>query len=196
MLTKFLEYFQVWHSASAKLMEKWISPTPNWVKINFDMAIRDSFSAQAAVCHNSDGVLFMSSLISSSYSPNMGEALAARLAISLTRSLNMDRFIIEGDSAVVIQVLNNPLSEVDWRISFIILDSINSISSTSFWKVRKINRSANFCAYLMARWATTRSHFASISFSYPSPFSSSPESGTNSFCSLFVVIVLIKKENN
>jgi hypothetical protein len=68
----------------------------------------------------------------------MGEALAARLAISLTRSLNMDRFIIEGDSAVVIQVLNNPLSEVDWRISFIILDSINSISSTSFGKLERL----------------------------------------------------------
>jgi hypothetical protein len=59
----------------------------------------------------------MSSQISSSCSPNMGEALVARLAISLAYSLKLDWFILEGDSAVVIQALNNPFLDVDWRIS-------------------------------------------------------------------------------
>jgi hypothetical protein len=126
-----LEHFQAWHSANAKPVEIWIPPAPNWVKINFDTTIHESFSTQVVVCCNFDGcVIHMSSLISSSYSPNMGEALAARLAISLANSLNIDRFILEGDSVVVIQALNNSLSEVDWRISPIILDSLNSISST------------------------------------------------------------------
>jgi hypothetical protein len=109
-----LEHFQAWHSTNAKPVEKWIPPAPNWVKINFDTAIRESFSAQAAVCRNFDGhIIHMSSPINSSCSPNMGEALAARLAISLACSLNIDRFILEGNSAMVIQALNNPLSEVD-----------------------------------------------------------------------------------
>jgi hypothetical protein len=84
-------------------VEKWIPPAPNWVKINFDTTIRDSFSAQAAVCKSSDGkILHLSSLISSPCSVNEGEALATQLAISLACSFNFDRFILEGDSAVVI----------------------------------------------------------------------------------------------
>jgi hypothetical protein len=76
-------------------MEKWIPPMPNWVKINFDTAIRDSFSAQAAVCRNYDGkILHLSSLISSPCSVNEGEALAAQLVISLACSFNFDRFIL------------------------------------------------------------------------------------------------------
>jgi hypothetical protein len=50
-----LEHFQAWHSSSPVLMEKWISPPLSRVKINFDTAIRDSFSAQAAVCRDSTG---------------------------------------------------------------------------------------------------------------------------------------------
>jgi hypothetical protein len=44
----------------------------------------------------------MSYHISSPCSPNVGEALAAQLAISLACFLKLDRFILEGDSAVVI----------------------------------------------------------------------------------------------
>jgi hypothetical protein len=36
-----LEHFQAWHSTNAKPVEKWIPPAPNWVKINFDTAIRE-----------------------------------------------------------------------------------------------------------------------------------------------------------
>jgi hypothetical protein len=102
-----LEHFQAWQSVSSALMEKWIPSAPNWVKINFDTTIRDSFSAQAAVCRNSDGkILHLSSLISSPCFVNDGEALAAQLAISLACSFNFDRFILEGDSTIVIQALN------------------------------------------------------------------------------------------
>jgi ribonuclease HI len=40
------------------------------------------------------------------YTPNEGEAMAAKLAISVAKSLNMDHFIIEGDSEVVIDQLS------------------------------------------------------------------------------------------
>jgi len=109
-----LEHFQAWQSISSAPLEKWIPPAPNWVKINFDTAIRDSFSAQAAVCQNSNGkILHLSSLISSPCTVNEGEALAAKLAISLACSLNFTRFILEGDSAIVIQALNQTSSILD-----------------------------------------------------------------------------------
>ena len=82
-----LEHFLAWRSSAQVLVEKW-SPLPlNWVKINFDTAIRDYFSAQAVVCRDSLGrVLHLSSQISPPCSLNVGEAHAALLACSLASS--------------------------------------------------------------------------------------------------------------
>jgi hypothetical protein len=180
-----LEHYQAWHSVPVVLVEKWIPLAPNWVKINFDTAIHDSFSAQAAMCCNSDGqIIHMSSQISPSCTPNIGEALAAQLAISLACSFSLDQFILEGDSAVVIQALNHPFSVLDWRISSIIFESLDSISSASSWEARKINRSTNFYAHSMARWAAAKSHFGNIPFSYSYPSSSSLASGIDPSISL------------
>jgi hypothetical protein len=105
------------HPSHPVVIETWIPPTSPWVTINFDTAIRDSFSAQAAVCRNSEGrILHMASQISSPCNPNYGEALAAKLAISLATSLHLDHFILEGDSQVVISTLRHPNVSQDWRM--------------------------------------------------------------------------------
>jgi hypothetical protein len=128
--------------------------------------------------------LFMSSQISSHCSPNMGEALAAQLVILLVRSLLLNQFILESDSVVVIQALNHSNSNFNWRISPIILESLDTIPSASSCKVRKINRSANFCVHSVAHWAAARSHFGSILFCSSSFLSSSLASGNDHFLSL------------
>ena len=86
----------------------------------------------------------MSSQISPPCFPNVGEAWAAQLACSIASSLSYDKFILEGDSKVVVHALKNPNSIRDWRISSIILDSLDSIPFTSVWEVRKIKRSSKF----------------------------------------------------
>jgi hypothetical protein len=145
------EHFQAWNSVSDAPVEKWIPLAPNWIKINFDTAIRDNFFAQAAICRNSDGtIIHMASLISPPCSPNLGEALAAQLAISIASSSSFDRFILEGDSLVVIQSLKSPLTDQDWRISPVIFSSLQNIPSDSLWEARKINKSANFCTHSIA----------------------------------------------
>jgi hypothetical protein len=167
-----IEHFQAWISVSVATVEKWIHPAPNWIKINFDTAIRDSFLVQATLCRSSDGnIIHMASLISPPFSLNMGEALVAQLAISVNGSLNLDQFILEGDFEVVIQAINFPFSNQDWRISPVIMSSLKSIPSNSLWEARKINRNANFCAHSMARCAAARSYFGSIliSISFRSP---------------------------
>jgi ribonuclease HI len=157
-------------------LETWAPPLPNWVKINFDTTIRDSFSAQTVVCHDSGGqVLHMSSQISPSCSSNVGEAQAAQLACSIAAKLSYNQFILEGDSEVMVHALNNPNSIRDWRISSIILDSLDSIPDAFIWEAKKIKRSINFYAHSIARWAAVRSHFGSTPFSsIPSLFSSPP----------------------
>ena len=101
----------------------------------------------------------MASLISHPCSPHMGEALAAQLATSVTHSLSLTRFILKGDSLVVIQALNSSSSVQDWRISPVIMSSLNNIHSDSLWEARKINRSANFCAHSVARWVVALAAF-------------------------------------
>jgi hypothetical protein len=74
------------------------------MKINYDTAIRDSFSAQAAVCLDSSGsIIQCSSLICPPCTAVYGEASAVRLAVYLQFS----SFILEGDSLIVTLALQN-----------------------------------------------------------------------------------------
>jgi ribonuclease HI len=133
---------------------------------------------QVAICRDEKGNIIQAiSQINNSYSPNEGEAMAAQLAISLATSLNLDLFIIEGDSEVVVQSLQNPKFVRDWRISSIILNSLDSIPSASFWEARKISRNANFCSHSMARWVAVGSHSGSIPMSFIPFLISSSSSG-------------------
>jgi ribonuclease HI len=169
-----LEHFLAWHPSTQAPRENWTPPPPNWVKINFDTVIRDSFSAQAVVCRDMQGqILHLSSHISSPCTPNVCEAHAALLTCSIASSFSFDKFILEGDSKVVVHALQNSNSIRDWMISSIILDCLDTIPTTSVWEVRKVKRSVNFCAHFVTRWVAAGSHFDSIPISsIPSLFSS------------------------
>jgi hypothetical protein len=126
------------------------------------------------VCCDSHGrVLHLSSQVSPPCTPNVGEAHAALLACSTARSLSFDKFILEGDSEVMVHALLNPNSIRDWRISSVILDCLDTIPNSSIWEVRKVKRSVNFCAHSVTCWAAAGSHSGSISLSsIPSLFPS------------------------
>jgi hypothetical protein len=50
-----LEHLAAWTSKLSPIRELWSPPPPNVFKINFDTAIMDVFSSQAAICRNSNG---------------------------------------------------------------------------------------------------------------------------------------------
>jgi len=104
-----LEHSIAWqHLSDLSVVEKWTPPPSSTFKINFDTAIRDTFSAQAAVCRDDHGQINkMDTQISPPCHPNMGEALAAKLASQLTLSLHLTCFILEGDSQIVILALQH-----------------------------------------------------------------------------------------
>jgi hypothetical protein len=158
-----LKHMVAWKNISIPLEEECMPPPLQWFKINFDTAIRDNFSAQAAVCQDHLGhIIKMDTKISSQCLPNMGEALTANLAVSLAVSLNIQRFILEGDSQIVILALQQPEIAQDWRISSTIHQTINSIPTDSFWTEWKVNRSANFYAHYVAYWAAANVTASSI----------------------------------
>ncbi|XP_059428504.1 uncharacterized protein LOC132162261 [Corylus avellana] len=140
-----LEHFHAWNITSSLTKEIWTPPSVTWFKINFVTAIKDSFSVQAVVCRDSNGTIIrILSQISLACLSNYGEALAAQLAVSLASSLHIGKFIIEGDSQVVILALQQPALSLDRWISSIISDTIDSIPAFSFGEVRKVTRNANF----------------------------------------------------
>jgi hypothetical protein len=64
-----LEHFSALKTKHNKTPEVWKSPSPPYFKINYDTAIKASFSAQAAVCRDStDSIIKCTSIISSPYS--------------------------------------------------------------------------------------------------------------------------------
>jgi len=68
---------------------------------------------------------------------------------------------------MVILLLQHPQSPLDWRITSIIQDIIDSLLVSISWTARKVNRSANFCAHSVAHWAATRSFAGRIPIASP-----------------------------
>jgi hypothetical protein len=127
-----MEHYNAWHPSPPVVTEKWLPPKPPWVTINFDTAIRNSFSTQAAICRNSQGkIIHVASRLSSPCHPNYGEAVAAKLVVTLALSLHLAHFILEGDSQTVISALQNPTVTQDWRISSLIWKTLGSISAST-----------------------------------------------------------------
>jgi hypothetical protein len=92
--------------------------------------------------------------------------------ISLAASLNLNRFILEGDSQVVILTLQCPTIVQDWRITDIITSTLDSIPPDFTWSARKVNRSADFGAHYVTHWAAAKFNSSSIPTSsdfHPSP---------------------------
>jgi hypothetical protein len=89
------------------------------------------------------------------------------LFISKQTIYQLNRFIIEGDSQIVILALQNLALSQDWWISSLIFDSIPTPFS---WEVRKINRRTKFCAHFAAHWTAARSFSGRIPIYPPRPF--------------------------
>ena len=89
------EHYETWSSKKKPAKEKWSKPPAGFCRVTFDTAIREYFSAQAAVCRDSNGgILKILSQIRPSYSLAFGEALTAQLASDLATSMKLDHDIL------------------------------------------------------------------------------------------------------
>jgi hypothetical protein len=86
----------------------------------------------------SGNIIIMTFQISLKFLPNTGEALSALLDVSLASSLNINNFILEGDSLIFTFALFNPNFSQDRCISPIILETLESIPIFFFWRARKL----------------------------------------------------------
>jgi hypothetical protein len=74
-------HFSAWSNQIISVKQVWKKPDPDCFKINYDTAIRSNFSAQAAVCRDSNGsILKCITKLSPPCTPLYGKAIAALLA--------------------------------------------------------------------------------------------------------------------
>jgi hypothetical protein len=125
-------HFSAWTNKTAPVRQVWKKLEPHCFKINYDIAIRSNFLAQAAVCRDSTRAIIQSfSRISPPCTSLYGEATTTLLTVQLYLSLRLSHVTFEGDSLTVNLAINNPTITQDWRISSIILDFSTIIPSTT-----------------------------------------------------------------
>ena len=141
----------------------WLPPAFGWLKGNFDVAVRGSFSVAAGVISDASGNIIMAGT-HKLYSTDAlaGEAFAALLTSRMAFSLTGDNFCLEGDAILVVSAINNPPLFSSWSFANCIADIKVVLSSFSSWNASKVSRCANFCAYALIKWAASHLVFRSI----------------------------------
>ena len=119
--------------------------------MSFHAIIRKSFSTQAAVCRNHKGEI--SQIVTQVRPPCSqvyGEALAAKLAAELVSSLQLKKFVLEGESSTVIVALISSVCSLDTPFDLIMKDTLLNFLDSSLWEARKISINENFFAHYVA----------------------------------------------
>ena len=97
-----LEHYVAWSLKLHPAKEVWPKPPQGFCKVNFDAAIREGFSTQAAACRNSNrDIIKILTQVRPPYSLVYGKALKTQLASVFANSLRLDKFILEGDSQLL-----------------------------------------------------------------------------------------------
>jgi hypothetical protein len=141
----------------------WLPPAAGWVKGNFDVAVKDSFSVAAAVISDDRGNIVGAATQKLHCTDALqGEALAALLTSRLAASLGYKLLALEGDALLVVLAINCPALFSSWTFSNCIADISLVLSSFQSWNTLKVSRSANFRAHALGKWAASHFVFGSI----------------------------------
>jgi hypothetical protein len=125
--------------------------------VNFDVVSCEDFSTQSAVCRNSNGVIIkMVSQFRPPCCAIYGATLAAHLAGFLVSSLQLNKFILEGVSNVIMSAFMSPTQSMDGQIEHVVQDTISSFPPSSLWEAKNIFRSENFYALYVAYTVATK----------------------------------------
>ncbi|KAB1202662.1 hypothetical protein CJ030_MR8G012614 [Morella rubra] len=137
-----MEVFSSYSSdSSVALISSW-----SLIPCDFDVAVRTSFSMGAAILYDSNGAIFRAWTESfETTDPLIGEAAAARLALSKLADLKLSSLLFQGDSASVMecillsQLQGSSASKLfSWKIASLILSLHPFLLSIPFFYPSKI----------------------------------------------------------
>jgi hypothetical protein len=151
------EHIAAWSQKQNTKKDTWTKPSQDWCKISFKAIIKNFFSIQVAVCKNNRGeIMQILTQIRPLCSQLNAEALAANLAAQLALTMQLKKFILEGESSTVIAALHNQVTSLDSMFNQVIKDTFLSFLDSSLWEAKKISRNENFCAHDVAYRAAAR----------------------------------------
>ena len=149
------EHKNAWRNQSTKPPKDsfWTPPPLNWIKLNFDAAIREDKSLVVVVARDQRGNLRAAwTEWLDQTEPLLGEAKVIWLAIKKAVDEGFKRIILEGDALNVIEPLKNKVVVSHQRIKAVLEDIlflVNSFDNVSF---SFICRDDNVAAHLLAQW--------------------------------------------
>ncbi|XP_048421202.1 uncharacterized protein LOC125468786 [Pyrus x bretschneideri] len=101
---------------------KWCKPSPPFVKINFDGSVINSVAAGGFVLRNELGNPLIAKALNLGHNTiEVAEALALQEAICWAKRKNFSHIIVEGDSKVIIDVVQGKC-KISWNLRSILED--------------------------------------------------------------------------
>lgn len=130
------------------------------VKKNFDAAVRGRMSYLSAVCRNPTGGITHSwGAYHLTRNPLLAESKAAWLACQGAKELDMERVIIEGDSVLTCQAVNELNFLTDGPVADCIHLTKELMKENREWRIQWAPRSQNVMAHLLAGWVAVHNRF-------------------------------------
>lgn len=137
-------------------MRSWVRPPDGLFKCNIDAAVFDlsSHFGFGCIVRNSLGVVVDAVFgnLAGSFSPSLAEALTVREALSWLLSLDFSDIVIESDALVVVEALNNLVSDSS-SLGLVVEDCKILASHFSSCHFVFVYRSANQAAHGLPREA-------------------------------------------
>ncbi|KAL6211745.1 hypothetical protein ACLB2K_016968 [Fragaria x ananassa] len=129
---------------------KWNPPSHGRIKINFDGSVQGNSAAGGFILRTENGnSLTAASFYSGTTTIPVAEAMALRNSLICAKSRGITKIEVEGDSKLVIDVVNG-VSTPPWRLLKLIQDIKTLSNSFEFVCFKHVFREANFVANALA----------------------------------------------
>ncbi|KAL5783740.1 hypothetical protein ACOSP7_008769 [Xanthoceras sorbifolium] len=138
------------------VVERWLAPSPGWVKINSDVAVdvRGRRLGFGVVIRDCTGKVLVSytSLLLGLFSSDIGEALAILLGLRLAIDMGLSTVCVESDAASVVKQLSSRVTSCS-DIGLILDDILSLVVNFADLSFLSVRRSANIVAHGLAKFA-------------------------------------------
>ncbi|KAL5780466.1 hypothetical protein ACOSQ2_011203 [Xanthoceras sorbifolium] len=154
------------------VVERWLAPSPGWVKINSDVAVdvRGRRLGFGVVIRDYTGKVLVSytSLLLGLFSSDIGEALAILLGLRLAIDMGLSTVCVESDAASVVKQLSSRVTSCS-DIGLILDDILSLVVNFADLSFSSVRRSANIVAHGLAKFALSHQPVGVRLGSVPSP---------------------------
>ncbi|KAB1225939.1 hypothetical protein CJ030_MR1G005470 [Morella rubra] len=147
---RFVESSAAWLVQDSTSTLCWVPPGPNQLKINFEVAIRQSGSYIAVSCRDSSSSLYTAYMEQiRAMDPLLGEAMAAARAVELAQSHQWQMVIFETDLKLLWEDISDVNGQPCWKIADIVVSLRLAFKAQSTWSIHWVPRKLNQQAHLL-----------------------------------------------